>query len=203
MIPKTIRSTRLRNLSKTLILQIDVMEKFRKLAYKYMSPVQVGRMFMQASAQLEIPFFMVEQNKRAFGETAKEILQAKHPKVKTFEKFIMSAYEVPQIKSAIDDLKPDNILLYGLEAHACVLQTTLDLLDAGYNVHAVVDGITSFNKLDRSAAIVRMMNSGAIITTSEAALIDMMRDSKSPDFKVFLNIVKGKLKVDDPITELI
>ena len=165
MLSKGLRSTRLRNLNKTLILQIDVMEKFSKLAYKYMSPVQVGRMFMQASAKLDIPFIMVEQNKRVMGETAKEILEYKHPKVKTFEKFVMSAYEVPAIKSAINELKPENILIYGLEAHACVLQTSLDLLEAGYNVHGVVDGITSFEKLNRSAAIARMMNSGVIMTS--------------------------------------
>eukprot|EP00826_Nyctotherus_ovalis_P051197 TRINITY_DN6387_c0_g1_i1.p1 TRINITY_DN6387_c0_g1~~TRINITY_DN6387_c0_g1_i1.p1 ORF type:complete len:111 (+),score=31.87 TRINITY_DN6387_c0_g1_i1:73-405(+) len=82
---------------------------------------------------------------RYMGETAKEILEYKHPKVQSFEKFVMSAYEVPAIKKAIDDLKPENVLIYGLEAHACVLQTTLDLLEAGYNVHALVDGISSFD----------------------------------------------------------
>jgi len=202
MISKGLAKTRLRNLSKTLILQIDVMEKFRKLAHGYMSVVQVGRMFMQASGKLNMPFFMIEQNTKAFGKTATEILQVKHDKVKTFEKFKMSAYEVPEIRNEINLLKPENILIYGMEAHACVLQTSLDLLDEGYNVHAVVDGITSFNKLDRSVALLRLAKSGAIMTTSEAALIDIFRDSKSPDFKIFLNIVKGKLKIDNPITDL-
>ena len=203
MLARGIRSTRLRNFDKTLILQIDVMEKFRKMAYKYMNCVQVGRMLMQASDKLNIPFIMVEQNKRVMGETAKEILELKHPKVKSFEKFIMSAYEVPEIKKAIDDVKPDNVLIYGLEAHACVLQTTLDLLEAGYNVHALVDGISSFKKVDRAAAIVRMMNSGAIVSTVEAALLDMMYDSKKPEFKVMLGIVKNKLNIEDPLTDLL
>eukprot|EP00826_Nyctotherus_ovalis_P051202 TRINITY_DN6387_c0_g1_i17.p1 TRINITY_DN6387_c0_g1~~TRINITY_DN6387_c0_g1_i17.p1 ORF type:complete len:146 (+),score=34.00 TRINITY_DN6387_c0_g1_i17:73-510(+) len=140
---------------------------------------------------------------RYMGETAKEILEYKHPKVQSFEKFVMSAYEVPAIKKAIDDLKPENVLIYGLEAHACVLQTTLDLLEAGYNVHALVDGISSFDRVNRAAAIVRMMNSGAIVSTTETALLDMMYDSKNPNFKVNLGIAKGKLKIEDPLTDLL
>ncbi len=203
MIKTALRRSRLDNLGKTLFLQIDVMEKFRKLTYKYDSLVSVGRMFMQVSDKLNVPFFMIEQNKKAFGETAHEILAVKHPRVKTFEKFVMSAYAVPAIQQAIRDLDPDNILIYGLEAHACVLQTTLDLRDAGFNVHAVVDGISSINKLDRAAAILRMSNSGAIITTAETVLFDMMRDSKSPEFKILLDVTKNKLKVADPLTELL
>lgn len=199
---KSLRSTRLWNPAKTLVLQIDVMEKFRKLAYKFPSVLMVGRLLMQTSAKLDMPFIMCEQNRRIMGETAKEILEVKHPKVQTYEKFVMSAYEVPAVKKAIDEIKPENILLYGLEAHACVLQSALDLMEEGYNVHAVVDGITSFHKLDRSAAIVRLMQSGAIITTSEAVLFDLMRDGKAPNFKIFLNLVKNKLKVEDPFSEV-
>lgn len=195
---KGLAKTRLSVPSKTLFFQIDIMEKFRTLTYNYQSLVMVGRILMQTSHKFDIPLIMVEQNKKAFGETAKEILEVKHPKVIYFEKHIMSAYQHKELKDIITKLDPRNIVIYGLEAHACVLHTTLDLLDAGYNVHAVVEGISSISKLDRAAALHRISKAGGILTTTETILLDLVRDSKSQEFKTLLELVKGKLKVDNP-----
>ncbi len=189
--------------SKTLFLQLDIMEKFRKLTYKYPSLVSVARMFMQASDKLHIPLMMVEASKRTMGETAREILEVKHPKVVQFEKYAFSCYDDPKIRAALAEMKPKDIVLYGLEAHACVLLSTLDFLKQGYNVHVVVDGVSSINKLDRSVALSRMGAAGATFTTSESVLLDLVRDSKTPDFKAVLEVIKGKIKVPDPLTEFI
>jgi hypothetical protein len=191
------------NKNKVLFLQVDIMEKFRKLTYKYPNLVSVGRMMMQASEKFNIPLYMIEANKKQMGETAKEILEVKHKNVKQFEKFVFSAYEDPKIRAAIDDLHPDHVVIYGLEAHACVLLTSLDLLEKGYGVHLVVDGVSSINKLDRSVALSRLQSAGVTFTTSESLLLEIVRDSKGPEFKPMLELIKAKLKVTDPITEFI
>lgn len=189
--------------SKILFLQLDIMEKFRKLTYKYPSLVMVGKMFMQASEKLDVPIIMVEASKRTMGETAREILEVKHSKVQQFEKHVFSAYADPHIRAAVDKLRPENIILYGLEAHACVLQTTLDLLQNNYNVHLVVDGVSSINRLDRSVALSRMGEAGATFTTSETALLEIAKDSRNPEFKKVLEVIKSKMKVPDPLNEFI
>lgn len=152
--------------SKMLFLQLDIMEKFRKLTYKYPSLVCTAHQFMQASDKLKIPLFMIEASKRTMGETAKEILAVKHKNVKQFEKFSFSCWDDPKIKSALLEMKPKDIVLYGMEAHACVLLTTLDFLNAGFNVHVVVDGVSCINKLDRSVALHRMSQAGASMVTT-------------------------------------
>ena len=108
-----------------MFMQLDIMEKFRTLTYKYPSLVSTGRTLMQTSQQRNIPLLMIEASKRTMGETAKEILEVKHPKVIQFEKTCFSCLDHPQIKETIKKMNPKDIVLYGLEAHACVLFTTL------------------------------------------------------------------------------
>jgi hypothetical protein len=64
-----------------------------------------------------------------------------------------------------------------------VLQTTLDLLDKGYEVHVLVDGVSSQRVNDRAAGLHRMAQSGAFLVTSEMALFQLMQDTKVPYFK--------------------
>ena len=186
-----------------LFLQLDIVEKFRTLTYKYPSLVSVARLFMETSNVLDMPIMMIEANKRTMGETAKEILEVKHPKVIQFEKTAFSCLDDTGIYNGIKKMNPKDIVLYGMEAHACVLFTTLDLLKEGYNVHLVVDGISCINKLDRSVALQRMGAAGATFTTSETVLLDIAKDSVSPNFKPILKLIKGKMKVADPLTEFI
>ena len=95
-----------------LFLQVDIMEEFRKLTYKYPNLVSVARMMMQASEKFNIPLFMIEDNKKAMGKTAKEILEVKHKYVQQFEKFVFSVYEDPKIRSAIYNLHPNHVIIY-------------------------------------------------------------------------------------------
>ena len=82
------------------------------------------------------------------------------------------------------------VLLCGIEAHVCVLQTALDLLDKGYEVHVVVDGVSSQRPADRAVGLSRMAQSGAFLTTSEMVLFQLLKDATHPDFKEISALVK-------------
>ena len=81
-------------------------------------------------------------------------------------------------------------MLFGIEAHVCVQQTTLDLLERGYNVHLVLDGVSSIREHDRNVAIKRLSEAGAVTTTSESLIFELMRDAKHPKFKEVLEVIK-------------
>jgi nicotinamidase-related amidase len=82
------------------------------------------------------------------------------------------------------------VLVCGIEAHICVLQTSLDLLARGFEVFLLVDCITSRRPENKQAALARLTQAGAIQTTLEMVLFEMMRTADSPQFKAIQNLIK-------------
>jgi nicotinamidase-related amidase len=96
--------------------------------------------------------------------------------------------EVPEIKERLEDLKQiKSVVIYGLEAHACLMKTCFDLIESGYEVHVLADGSSSQTMLDRKVAMWRMAQAGAFLTSSESVCLELVDGCKSPYFKVFLS----------------
>lgn len=85
-------------------------------------------------------------------------------------------------------------VLFGLEAHVCVQQTTLDLLAQGFDVHIVVDGVSSQLASDRSVALARLQQAGAFLTTSESVLMELIRGKEHEHFKPISNLLRARAK---------
>jgi nicotinamidase-related amidase len=83
-------------------------------------------------------------------------------------------------------------VLFGIEAHVCVLQTALDLLERDYTVHLVVDGVSSQRELDRTVGIERARQSGALVTSCESVLFQLMGSADHPSFKAVSALVTEK-----------
>ena len=90
----------------------------------------------------------------------------------------------------LEEVGRKTAVVTGMEAHICVQQTVLQLLDAGYQVYVPVDCIGSRTERDMMWAAERMERAGAILTTYEAVLYELMQDSKIPEFKAISKIVK-------------
>jgi len=83
-----------------------------------------------------------------------------------------------------------HIVLYGIETHICILQTSIHLVKSGYNVYLVTDGSSSQREEDRSIAMRRLEREGVKLTTSESILYEILQDAKHKSFKEILPIVK-------------
>ncbi|EPB69198.1 isochorismatase family protein [Ancylostoma ceylanicum] len=105
--------------------------------------VKTSKRMVDAAKILDIPIFVTEQYPKGLGHTVPDLGLAD---IKKYEKTRFSMC-VPDLVPAIND--SNNIILVGIEAHACVLQTTLDLLEKGKNVHVVVDAVSSRTLPDR------------------------------------------------------
>lgn len=81
-------------------------------------------------------------------------------------------------------------ILVGIETHICITQTTLDLLEAGHRVYVIADGVSSVNPEERGVALNRLRDAGAIVTTSESLIFEMLRDAKNLAFKSINALVK-------------
>jgi len=186
-------------LGKTMFLQIDIQQRFQSLSYNYPNIVGVASMMMRASKSLGIPIIATEQNPKAMLSTDPAITKFYHNDVKRFTKSMFSAYQDANIKEEIKKIAPSSIILYGLESHVCVLQTALDLLENKYDVHVLVDGISSMKKYDRSCAMLKMARAGLNLSTSESVLFELVRDGKSPLMKHILPLVKERCQEKSPI----
>ena len=140
---------------------------------------------------LDVPIYATTQNRKALGETISELGLATDNASRTVVHVDKTAFSmaVPQVLS---DLKPppQEIILVGIEAHICVTQTTLDLLAMGHKVYVLTDGVSSCNKEEIPIALRRLAKEGAIITTSESFLYELMGDARIPQFKSIASLVK-------------
>lgn len=81
-------------------------------------------------------------------------------------------------------------IIVGIESHICVTQTTLDLLARGHRVYVLADGVSSCNAEERVVAFARLRDAGAIVTTSESILFEILGDAGHPQFKTVSGLVK-------------
>lgn len=138
---------------------------------------------------LGLPVIVTQQYTKGLGSTVdsiNEVLGAYSP----VEKTTFSAMGAPEFAEAIRAAGKKNILMTGVETHICVEQTTLDLLDEGYNVYLIQDCVGSRNDNDKNVACSRMAAAGAVVTTYEAALYEILRGAKEEGFKAISAIVK-------------
>ena len=106
------------------------------------------------------------------------------------EKTSFSAMRTQEFKDRLAATGRKNVVICGVEAHICVLQTALQLMDEGYNVYLVVDCIDSRNENDKMWGISRLGDAGAVITTYESVLYEILQDSRAEGFKAISAIVK-------------
>jgi nicotinamidase-related amidase len=84
----------------------------------------------------------------------------------------------------------ENIIIAGIESHVCVMQTAIDLINNGYHPVVVEDCVSSRSENDKKMAIERMRDEGAIITTCESILFELLRFSGTEQFKGISKLVK-------------
>ncbi|XP_065884574.1 isochorismatase domain-containing protein 2-like [Dysidea avara] len=158
----------------------DMQEKFKPTIKHFPEIATVAQRLVSAAKILEIPVIATEQYPKGLGNTVSEIDVSD---VKVVAKTVFSMV-VPEVE---EELKKEpnrkSVVLFGIETHVCIQQTTLDLLEKGYDVHVIADACSSRTQVDRMFAIERLRSAGAFITTSESALFELMGNSKHPKFR--------------------
>jgi isochorismate hydrolase len=139
---------------------------------------------------LGVPVLVTEQYPRGLGKTAEEITLTLPTDFEIVEKTSFSCCGEPAFVQRLQDAGVKQVAICGIETHVCVNQTTHDLLEMGYQVHVLTDCVGSRFEHDKQAGLAKMTSSGAVASSVEIALFEMMRDSKNPCFKDIQALVR-------------
>ncbi len=168
------------------LLIINIQEKPARAMPKTERDLMVSNVtrLSQAASLLDIPIILSEHYGKGLGKTLPEIAQhlPKHTKAK--DKVTFSCCTAPGFEEELgahDERK--QIVIVGLEAHICVLQTASGLQQWGYQVFVVEDAISSRNAEHRMNALIRMRQGGIQITNSESVAFEWIGDASQPTFK--------------------
>lgn len=171
-----------------LLLVVDIQEKLLPAMRFGPRVLERATILAQGCAMLKVPALATEQNPARLGPTC-EPLKSALADSPTFAKMQFSAL-TPQVLRELEAQGRPSVLLCGLESHVCILQTTLDLIERGQRVFIVQDAISSRFERDQDAALERVKGAGAIITTSEGALLEMLGTAEAPEFKGILGLIR-------------
>jgi nicotinamidase-related amidase len=141
-----------------------------------------------ASALFEIPVVLTEQYAKGLGHTAPELL-AVLPQIKAVDKMSFSA--MAEVKCSRQFTRDHTqVIVAGMEAHICVLQTALDLVKAGKQVFVVADAIISRNPEHKANALARMRDAGCIVSNTESILFEWMGKAEGDVFKTLSKLIR-------------
>jgi nicotinamidase-related amidase len=107
-----------------------------------------------------------------------------------FEKVEFSCFSNPPLRAALTKVTGRNTIICGTEAHVCVLQTALEMREAGHDVTLVADAVGSRRAESKNVAIARMRAAGIDVVTSEMVLFEWLRSAAAPEFKAISRLIR-------------
>jgi nicotinamidase-related amidase len=168
----------------TTFFLCDIQERFRPLMHNGETIITTAQYLTSMASELSIPVIASQQYTKVFGPTVADCFANGQKDIdnlvaqgRVFEKkkFSMMTDELKALIATDDFKERSSVVLFGIEAHVCVQQTCLDLLEMGKEVHVVSDGISSQQPFDREIALQRMAHSGAYLTTAQSLAFMLMQ----------------------------
>lgn len=145
---------------------------------------------LQAAAALDVPSLISEQYPRGLGSTIDNIKDSAADSCQIIEKTQFSCCQNPNLKQQLIANNRKQLIICGIEAHVCVLQTAFDALVSGFDVFVVEDAVCSRSTEHKQNALQRMRQAGVVITNHESVLFEWLRDAQHEQFKFISGLLK-------------
>lgn len=175
--------------SDTVLVVVDVQERLARVMERREQVEAAIGVLIRAAKLHDIPIILTQQYTKGLGPTV-PALSAELEGVEPVEKICFSCCGEEPFTRALDALGRRKVILTGMEAHICVLQTAIDLLDMDYTVHLPWDAVCSRTDGNRDAAIRFMERAGAIITASETTAFQILEKAGTPQFKEISSLLR-------------
>jgi nicotinamidase-related amidase len=171
----------------SVLVVVDIQDKLLAKIPTAASLVRNTAFLLDAAKLVNVPALATEQYPKGLGPTTAEI--AKRLPATPAAKTAFSCCGAAGFLGKLRELNRLNVVLAGMEAHVCVMQTALDLLDAGFHVFLPVDALAARFAIDYDTALKRLAAAGCVHTTAEAIGFEWLGDSAHPQFKAFSQLV--------------
>jgi hypothetical protein len=173
----------------TLALIIDVQERLFPHIYEKEILEKNIRILISGLKILDIAILVTEQYPKGLGFTIPALNEVL-PSNPAIEKISFSCCDEPAFIKSLAHSGQKSIIIAGIESHVCVLQTVIDLFKQGYQPIVIEDCVSSRNPNDKKIALKRMRQEGAIVSTYESILFELLRVSGTEQFKAISKLVK-------------
>lgn len=174
----------------TLAVIVDVQERLHPLMYNADHVLTKATTLIRGLTVLDIPILITEQYPKGLGTTVEPIREALGDRFNPIVKSAFSCCDERDFSRRLTEHGRRTVLIAGIESHVCVLQTSLDLLDADYDPVVVLDATSSRSARDQEIAARRIEREGGRITSVESILFEIARVSGTDQFKSISKLVK-------------
>jgi len=174
------------------LVVVDIQEKLLPPIFQKEQLVKNSQLLIRLAGILKIPTLMTTQYAKGLGGTVPEI-SSLLPETQAIDKHMFSCFGSDVFCSLLKRV-PGNrntVLLCGMESHICVMQTALGALREGYLVHVASDAVSSRTEWNWKIGLQRMRAAGAVISSAEMMIYELLRSSVAPAFKELLPYLKG------------
>jgi nicotinamidase-related amidase len=171
------------------LVVVDIQERLLPAIHEKERLLQNAVRLIKGAAILGLPIAATEQYRKGLGATVPEVAAA-IPGFAPIEKLAFSACGAAGFAAALQEQEVSQPILCGIEAHVCVSQTCLDLLERGFRVAVAADAISSRTPENCRYGIERMRAAGAVILSTEMVLFELLGQAGTEEFKQVLALVK-------------
>ena len=166
------------------LLVVDIQEKLVPAVHENEALIANTRWLAEVAKLAGVPVLTSEQYPQGLGRTVEQLRDVL-PEDGYMEKLHFSCMSDPSCNEKINSIRPNQVIIVGMEAHVCVLQTAIQLKQQAREVYVVADCVSSRNPEDKAMALERMRHCGIHIVTKEMVGFEWMQQSGTPEFKEF------------------
>lgn len=179
---------RLRQADCTVVV-VDIQGRLAELMQGREELYEQVRRLAGGARCLGLPLLVTEQNPAKLGATRAELAEALAG-APVIAKMTFSCAGEPAFMAALAATGRGQVLLCGIETHVCLWQTVADLLAQGYQVFVAADAVSSRTAQNRELGLARMRQAGAVLVSTEMALMELMRTAEHPQFREVLKLIR-------------
>ena len=177
--------------NKSALIVVDIQEKLLPPIFEKERLVRNSQLLLRLAKIIDLPVLATTQYAKGLGATVPEVAELLPPG-EVMDKTAFSCFGSDRFYSAVNAL-PGNrntLIVCGMETHICVLQTVLGALNQGFLVHVASDAVSSRTEWNRNIGLRRMEVAGALISSTETIIYELLRGSGTPEFKEMLRHLK-------------
>ncbi len=174
---------------KSCLVVIDVQEKLAAVMHESAGMVSNCVVLVRIARTLDMPVLWCQQYPEGIGPTV-EPLREHLSGIEPINKRCFSCVGHPDFSARLEQLNVETAILCGIETHVCVFQSAMELMQKGLYVHVIADAVASRTPANKHLGLNRMAASGAVISSTEMLLFELLRSAEHPHFKTLSKLIR-------------